>query len=137
MRNAECECWQSLRAGSITLVGTRSGRGIRCRRRTVRQIGAYDVRLFVLVECGMLNVSAGSHCGREASLWWELGAGAGSVVGGALCDVVGIDSARGASGTVVIALSGFRRWSLLGPKPSLISARESGTVLLCHPWSAW
>src|ERR1017187_5354383 len=37
MRNAEGECWQSLRAGSITLVGTRSGRGIRCRRRTVRR----------------------------------------------------------------------------------------------------
>ena len=34
---------------------------------------------------------------------------------------------------VVIALSGFSRWSWLGPKPSLIKARESGTVLNCQP----
>jgi len=33
----------------------------------------------------------------------------------------------------VIALSGLRRWSLLGPRPSLIKARESGVVLFCHP----
>ena len=33
----------------------------------------------------------------------------------------------------VIALSGFNRWSLLGPRPSLISARESGTSFVCHP----
>jgi hypothetical protein len=58
------------------------------------------------------------------------------VVGDAVCDVVGMGSARVASGTVVMALSGLSRWSLLGPKPRLISARESGTVLLCQPWSA-
>ena len=29
-----------------------------------------------------------------------------------------------------MALSGFSRWSLLGPNPSLISALESGTVLI-------
>jgi hypothetical protein len=52
---------------------------------------------------------------------------------GALCDVVGKDAAFGASGDVVIALSGFRSPSLLGPSPNLISARESGTSLVCQP----
>ena len=47
-----------------------------------------------------------------------------------------MEATRGASGPVVIALSGFSRWSWLGPKPSLIKARESGTVLDCQPWSA-
>jgi hypothetical protein len=37
----------------------------------------------------------------------------------------------------VIALSGLSKWSLFGPRPSLIRARESGVVLFCHPWSAW
>ena len=80
------------------------------------------------------------YCGLELedeSLWFGFLAGVGSVPGAVLCEVVGIGSARGASGTVVMALSGFSRWSLLGPSPSLISARESGTVLLCQPWSAW
>ena len=44
-----------------------------------------------------------------------------------------VDSVFGALGAVVIALSGLSRWSLLGPSPKLISARESGTVLLCQP----
>ena len=74
-----------------------------------------------------------SYCGRESL--GEEGCG-GSAAGAVLCDVVGSGSARGGSGTVVIALSGFSKWSLLGPRPSLISARESGTVLLCQPWSA-
>lgn len=57
------------------------------------------------------------YCGREVSLRLEFGGGGGSdvgdalcdVVGEALCDVVGTGSARGASGTVVMALSGFNR----------------------------
>lgn len=36
---------------------------------------------------------------------------------------------------MVMALSGFSRCSESGPSPKRISARESGTVLLCHPWS--
>ena len=27
--------------------------------------------------------------------------------------------------------------AVLGPRPSLISARESGTSLVCHPLAAW
>lgn len=69
----------------------------------------------------------------------EAGAGAGVAglaIGLGLFDVVGTDAALGGSGMVVMALSGLSRWSLLGPSPSLMRARESGTVLLCHPWSA-
>ncbi len=44
---------------------------------------------------------------------------------------------RGGRGCDVIALSGFNRCSWSGPNPSLISARESGTTLLCQPLSAW
>jgi hypothetical protein len=40
-----------------------------------------------------------------------------------------------AAGDMVIALSGLSRCSESGPNPKRISARESGTVLLCHPWS--
>ena len=36
---------------------------------------------------------------------------------------------------IVMALSGFSRCSESGPSPKRISARESGTVLLCQPWS--
>ena len=36
---------------------------------------------------------------------------------------------------IVIALSGLSRCSESGPSPRRINARESGTVLLCHPWS--
>lgn len=39
------------------------------------------------------------------------------------------------AGDMVIALSGFNRCSESGPNPKRISARESGTVLLCQPWS--
>jgi len=39
-------------------------------------------------------------------------------------------------GLVVIALSGFSKWSWFGPSPILINARESGTVLFCQPLSA-
>ena len=46
------------------------------------------------------------YCGPVGVLWFELG---GSAVGVALCEVVGSDVARGASGTVVMALSGFSR----------------------------
>ena len=56
--------------------------------------------------------------------------------GSALCDAGVKDAACGAAGPVVIALSGFSRWSWLGPNPRLISARESGTVFDCQPWSA-
>ncbi len=45
--------------------------------------------------------------------------------------------AWGELGCEVIALSGFNRCSWSGPNPSLISARESGTTLLCQPLSAW
>ena len=38
---------------------------------------------------------------------------------------------------IVIALSGFSKCSWSGPSPRRIKARESGTVLLCQPWSAW
>ena len=41
----------------------------------------------------------------------------------------------GGAGDIVIALSGFSRCSESGPSPKRINARESGTVLLCHPWS--
>ena len=66
----------------------------------------------------------------------ELEAGIGDAVAAGACEVGTAESDFGRSGTVVIALSGFSRLSLLGPKPRLISARESGTVLLCHPLSA-
>jgi hypothetical protein len=46
----------------------------------------------------------------------------------ALCCVDG-------AGDIVMALSGFSKCSESGPSPRRISARESGTVLLCHPWS--
>jgi hypothetical protein len=47
------------------------------------------------------------YCGREESFGG--GSDAGAVVGNAVCDVVGMGSARGGSGTVVMALSGFNR----------------------------
>ena len=82
------------------------------------------------------------YCGLEGLLDAAVEPGgadgvAGSAAAGAECEVGAADSDFGGSGAVVMALSGFRRWSLLGPKPNLISARESGTVLLCHPLSAW
>lgn len=84
--------------------------------------------------CGIPRMAIGKfYCGLEELVWFGLGAGTGSAVGGAVWDVVGIDCARGASGPVIMALSGLSRWSLLGPNPSLIRARESGTVLLCQP----
>ena len=61
----------------------------------------------------------------------------GADVAGDVWEVGVAASDFGGSGTVVMALSGFSRWSLLGPSPKLINARESGTVLLCQPWSAW
>src|SRR6266851_8858606 len=87
------------------------------------------------------------YCGLEESrlFGFEAGTGsAGAVLTGAEARssreddafVEGMEATRGASGPVVIALSGFSRWSWLGPKPSLIKARESGTVLDCQPWSA-
>jgi hypothetical protein len=70
----------------------------------------------------------------------DAGATAGVVFlrgpGSALCDAGVKDAALGAAGSVVIALSGFSRWSWLGPSPKLIRARESGTVFDCQPWSA-
>jgi hypothetical protein len=57
--------------------------------------------------------------------------------GSALCEAGVNDAARGSDGPVVMALSGFSKWSLLGPSPRLISARESGTVFDCQPCSAW
>lgn len=81
-------------------------------------------------------------------MWPGIVAGAGSagegvlvfmrVPGSALCDT-GLCDAEfteavcNASGPVVIALSGFNRWSWLGPSPRLIRARESGTVFDCQP----
>ena len=50
-----------------------------------------------------------NYCGLVGVLWFELGAGVGSAVWAALCEVVGDDAACGASGTVVMALSGFSR----------------------------
>jgi hypothetical protein len=41
------------------------------------------------------------------------------------------------AGDMVMALSGLSRCPESGPKPKRISARESGTVLLCQPWSDW
>src|SRR5260370_24162918 len=87
------------------------------------------------------------YCGLEES--WLFGFEGGRGSAGALLTgaearssreddplVEGMEANRGASGPVVIALSGFSRWSWLGPRPSLIKARESGTVLDCQPWSA-
>ena len=48
-----------------------------------------------------------AYCGLGELLWVELGAGVEDV--GALCEVGGSDDARGASGPVVMALSGFSR----------------------------
>jgi len=75
--------------------------------------------------------------GAEVVAGAELVGATGSAAAGAACDVGATTSDLGGSGTVVIALSGFSRWSLLGPSPRVMSARESGTVLLCQPWSAW
>ena len=78
-------------------------------------------------------------CGPEGSVDAGLPTVAGleEVSGFDAAGVVGVvgaaDSDFGALGTVVIALSGLSKWSLLGPKPKLMSARESGTVLLCQP----
>jgi len=52
--------------------------------------------------------------------------------GSALCDT-GVNDAARATGSVVIALSGFNRWSWLGPSPRLMSARASGTCFDCQP----
>src|SRR5579872_284033 len=88
------------------------------------------------------NDGCGGYCGPEGSLapevptGVELGGVTGSGKDGVPVEVAGIECDLGGSGTVVMALSGFRRWSLLGPSPRLMSARESGTVLLCQPWSA-
>jgi hypothetical protein len=49
----------------------------------------------------------GAYCGLVESVWLELDAGVEVV--GALCDVVGNADARGASGPVVMALSGLSR----------------------------
>jgi N-acetylglucosamine kinase-like BadF-type ATPase len=76
-----------------------------------------------------------AYCGLEPFAAGFVG-DTGLAVTGALFEVVGIVSALGATGTVVIALSGLSKRSLLGPSPSLIRARESGTVLFCHPLSA-
>jgi hypothetical protein len=84
------------------------------------------------------------YCGLEASRLFGFEEGTGSaglfLTGGSSREgdafVEGMEAIRGASGPVVIALSGFSRRSWLGPKPSLIKARESGTVLDCQPWSA-
>ncbi len=68
----------------------------------------------------MLNAECSDYCGREESLGFGLGAGAGSRRWAAqLCEVVGTGPVRGASGTVVMALSGFSRWSLLGSQAQL------------------
>ena len=40
-------------------------------------------------------------------------------------------------GVLMAALSGFNKPSWLGPRPSLISARESGRTLVCQWLSAW
>ena len=81
------------------------------------------------------------YCGLAGSLaaGVELAAGValagvtGVLVAGAVWELGAADCDFGGSGTVVIALSGLSRWSLLGPRPRLINARESGTVLLCQP----
>lgn len=39
----------------------------------------------------------------------------------------------GDAGDIVMALSGLSRCPESGPNPKRINARESGTVLLCHP----
>src|ERR1039458_2589743 len=92
-------------------------------------------------KCQLLS----AYCGPEAS-WRGVVAGAGPTggaglvfiraPGSALCDTGVNDTARGGNDPVVIALSGFSRWSWLGPSPRLISARASGTVFDCQPWSA-
>ena len=86
------------------------------------------------------------YCGIDA-LWSEVFAGVVAGVGSAgaagfaficapgsaLCETGVEELDRGGNGPVVIALSGFSRWSWLGPSPRLISARESGTVFDCQP----
>ena len=90
-------------------------------------------------------LSEGHYCGFGAFLSLVVAgadaAGTAGLVlnfapGSALCEVGVKADARGAGASVVIALSGFSRWSWLGPSPRLISARESGTVFDCQPWSA-
>ena len=84
-----------------------------------------------------LDFRFGNYCGSDAPDAADVDAGvgvdelglavglgdAGFATGLGLCEVgaTGIDF--GGSGIVVIALSGFSRWSLLGPSPSLIKAR--------------
>jgi len=87
-----------------------------------------------------ISIAGSLHCGLDESCSGRVaGAGAtGGVVftlapGSALCEVGVNEEARGAAGSVVIALSGFSRWSWLGPSPRLINARESGTVFDCQP----
>ena len=75
-----------------------------------------------LAECRVLNAEFDFYCGLEESAGTgvgggaEAGTGGGSTVGvlceavGAeVCDVVGMACARGASGPVVMALSGFSK----------------------------
>src|SRR5437660_10993951 len=78
------------------------------------------------------------YCGLEESPRFGVEVGTGSA--GALLTgaegrssreddpfVEGMEATRGAPGPVVLALSGSSRWPWLGPQPSLIQARESGT----------
>ena len=40
------------------------------------------------------------------------------------------------AGLEVMALSGLSKCWWSGPNPNAISARESGIILVCQPWSA-
>ena len=99
-----------------------------------------NLRLFIY--CGSyFPGSCFFYCGLEVTFVDGVGIAAGGELAGVIGAAVGGDGWEvagafcdfGGSGVVVIALSGLSRWSLLGPSPKLISARESGTVLLCHP----
>ena len=71
-----------------------------------------------------------AYCGLEPFAAGFVG-DTGLAVTGALFEVVGIVSALGATGTVVIALSGLSKRSLLGTKPeSNQSARIRNSLVL-------
>ena len=82
---------------------------------------------------GFLHCGFDESCSGGSEVTGATGVVFMRVPGSALCDAGVKDSARGAAGSVVIALSGFSRWSWLGPSPRLIRARESGTTFDCQP----
>ena len=85
-----------------------------------------------MLYCGPETSCSGNTAGVGAGTEEDAGIVLMRGPGSALWDT-GVNDAARATGSVVIALSGFNRWSWLGPSPRLMSARASGTCFDCQP----